>query len=126
MKVYTFLSMFPPQQSIIGRVCDPDTHLEEAFPPTAPFKILYSNFALRECLVHQSNDVSTPKIRTFDPWRLMLRKRATTQAFTQHSIRALTATITNLNIDQAAVSFDLEASVVTALIECLLAFIRGS
>lgn len=40
-------------------VLSKDTTLEAAFPPAAPFKILYSVYALRSCLVQQSQNVRT-------------------------------------------------------------------
>lgn len=56
-QVYTFLSAFPPHQSITTLVCSLDTQAEQVFPPAAPFKILYSTHALRSCLVHQLDHV---------------------------------------------------------------------
>ena len=42
-----------------------------------------------------------------------------------HSIRVLTATITKSNLDQTTHSVEVEITVAAALIECLLAFLKG-
>ena len=57
VQVYDFLVAFPPHGSIMELVLSKATTLEAVFPPTAPFKILYSVYALRACLLQQTQNV---------------------------------------------------------------------
>lgn len=56
-KVHDFLVAFPPHGSIMALVLSKDTTLDTLFPPSAPFKILYSVYALRTCLLQQTQNV---------------------------------------------------------------------
>ena len=104
--VYTFLSAFPPHQSVTNKVCSSTTPFEVSFPVSSPFKILYSTYALRACLAHQvDNGIAM-------------------QNLVNYSIQSLTQAITNLALDQSNLTIDSEASVATALVECFLAFLR--
>lgn len=104
--IYTFLSVFPPHQSVTSKVCSSSTPFEVSFPVAAPFKILYTTYALRACLDHQ------------------LDNGTTLQNLVNHSVQSLTRAITNHALDQSNLTIDSEASVATALVECLLAFMR--
>ncbi len=55
--MFEFLLLFPPHSSIITLVCSEDTPLEIMFPPSAPFKILYSIHTMRQCVLFRTQNV---------------------------------------------------------------------
>ena len=57
VQVHEFLVAFPPHDSIVELILSKETTLEALFPPTAPFKILYSVYTLRTCLLQQTQNV---------------------------------------------------------------------
>lgn len=57
-QAYAFLSSFPPHRNVTALVCSLESTAEQIFPPTAPFKTLYSAQALRSCLTHHLEHVS--------------------------------------------------------------------
>ena len=59
-QAYTFLCAFPPHRSVITLVCSLESTTEQMFPPTAPWRALYSAQALRTCLTHHLDHVSIP------------------------------------------------------------------
>lgn len=56
-QVFEFLVQFPAHNSIRALVSSNDTPLEVVFPPSAPFKALYSVHTLRQCLEFQTQHV---------------------------------------------------------------------
>ena len=58
-QVFTFLNAFPPHESVIAMVCSTTSQSDQVFPPAAPFKTLYSAHALRSCLAHHLDHVSS-------------------------------------------------------------------
>lgn len=105
-QVYEFLNLFPPHQTITTLVCSSDSPPASAFPPASPFKILYSVYALRRCLLHQ------------------LQNGTATQNLMGHSIRALTETLTSVNLNVGTLGADVDTTVASALVDCLLVFLK--
>lgn len=51
---------FPPHSSITALIFSHETPLEALFPSSAPFKVLYSAYALKRCLEYQTQNVQQP------------------------------------------------------------------
>ncbi|KAL9102182.1 MAG: hypothetical protein Q9163_002630 [Psora crenata] len=106
--VYDFLIAFPPHSSITSLVCSLDVSLEEAFPPSAPFKILYSVHALKLSLSHQ------------------LQTRTPAHALTPHGVNILAKTLTNVDLNVGEHGSRADFTVAEGLVDCLAAFLKAA
>lgn len=105
-EVHDFLVAFPPHSSITALILSKDTALEAIFPPTAPFKILYSVYALRTCLVQQTQNGPA------------------SVDFTHHGIQSLSATLSTLNLNIGSHGAEVDIAVALGLVDCLLTFLK--
>ena len=105
-EVFEFLKAFPPHSSVTSLVCSKETSLEILFPPTAPFKIRYSAYALKTSLEYQS------------------KLGSTTPDLIRHGIRSLSAALCSLNLNISSQGADLDISIAKDMVECLEAFLK--
>lgn len=105
-EVHEFLVAFPPHSSITALILSQDTTLEAVFPPTAPFKILYSVYALRTCLVQQTQN---------GPANV---------DFIHHGIQLLSATMSTLNLNLGSHGAEVDIVVALGLVDCLHMFLK--
>ena len=105
-EVFEFLKQFPPHHSITTLVCSKDTPLEVMFPPTAPFKIKYSAYALRRSLEYHT------------------KMGSTTRDLIRHGIRSLSAALCSFSLNIDSPSIDVDVSVAKDMVECLEAFLK--
>lgn len=123
-QVFDFLVTFPPDESVTGPVCSPESPIEDVFPRQSPFKILYSIFALKHCLLHQLRNVPSNKS---DFWESSINSRQGTasQRFISHGARILATILTTYDFIDVSVQSEVDLQIAGGLVDCLLAFLKG-
>lgn len=105
-EVHDFLVAFPPHSSITALVLSKDTTLEAVYPPTAPFKILLSVYALKACLAQQ------------------MQNGPASMDFIHHGIQSLSATLAKLNLNIGSHGAEVDIAVALGMVDCLLMFLK--
>ncbi|MCJ1245998.1 hypothetical protein MMC30_003202 [Trapelia coarctata] len=104
--VYEFLGTFPPHKDITALVSDESTPIAISFPPDAPFKTLYSVYALKSYLSQQLQDgtIGHPSIR--------------------HGVRSTVEALLAYRLSGASGINRTEVTTAISLIECLMKFLK--
>jgi len=120
------LIAFPPHANITKIVCSKDVSTETAFPQTSQFKILYSVYALKLCLVHQLRNVSIcpRKLRAMTLTNVL--QGTTNEAFVCHGVQLLALTLTGAGKTSTSIDAGTDVSTAVGLVDCLLTFLKGS
>lgn len=105
-EVFEFLIAFPPHASITNIVCSKDVSTAKAFPRSSQFKILYSVYALKLCLVHQ------------------LQNSTTNEGFITHGLQLLALALTSTDRVGVSVDTGIDISTAVGLVDCLLTFLK--
>lgn len=104
-EVYAFLSLFPPQRSLLDLVKSKEADPEELLPGDRPYRLLYSASALRSCLEAES----------FNP--------EPDVEFLRYGIRTIVSTFPRLESTEPPQS--LEIFIAQSLLESLLLALRA-
>ena len=117
-----FLLAFPSHTSIQRLVCAEETPVDKIFPPSAPYKILYSIYTLKQCCLSRTpyviKFISTPDFSNID-------QVPSDRNLTIHCIRSLTAALTTINFSIGPERAEADITVALHLLECLLCFLKG-
>lgn len=117
---------FPPDDNITALILSKDTTLEAAFPPAAPYKILYSVYALRSRLVQQTQNVrEQSSCVSLVNGNSNVGQGPASVDFIHHGIQTLSVTLPALNLNIGSRGAEVDIAVALGLVDCLLIFLRG-
>ena len=104
--VFVFLTTFPPNDAIMAMVSYTDKSLSEIFPLEAPYKAMYSVFALKGVLSQN------------------LQEGAPCHELVCQGIRTVSSALVNMSVPDNGPLAQVDAIVALALAECLLGFLK--
>jgi len=123
-QVYEFLGTFPPHGNITALVSDESTPIALAFPPDAPFKTLYSVYALKSYLSQQLQDVRL-LVRLVHSQNTDICQGTIGHASIRHGVRSTVAALLANRLSSASGINRTEVTIAVSLIECLMKFLKG-
>ena len=121
--MYEFLHAFPPHSTITTMVCARNTPLDDIFPPSAPYKGLYSSYTLKQCLLRKADTVGLSCVLCATS---NLGQIPSHQDLIIHAIQFLSAALTRTNFSIGAQGTEVEVLVAVELVDCLLICLDGT
>ncbi|KAL4807372.1 hypothetical protein BDV18DRAFT_116297 [Aspergillus unguis] len=101
-EIYDFLAVFPPQETVMNLVKSTDETDESMFPMAKPYVLLYSVYALSECLRQEALE-PTPN-----------------EAFVIHSVETVVSALTRRDFSETSATPSNNVLFASSLVECLL------
>lgn len=117
---------FPPHGSVTAIICSKGTSLDTAFPPTMPFKILYSVYALKTCLIHQLQNVCLLHAPAGLNKRTKASQGTASQGFICRGVQLLATTLITPGLISGTLDSEVDLSITAGLVDCVLRFLKGT
>lgn len=123
-QVFEFLVAFPPHASINTIVCTREISINAAFPPSSHFKVLYSIYALKLCLMHQLQNVCV-HLRNLYEGVTQIGQGTASESFIRHGVHLLSRTLTAVGVISTSLDAGIDVTTAAGLIDCLLTYLKG-
>lgn len=90
-----------------------------------PFKILYSVYALKTCLLHQLQNVCLLLALARTEKRTKASQGTASQAFICRGVQLLATTLTTPGLINGTLDSEVDLSITAGLVDCVLRFLKG-